>query len=167
MKTYRWLAASGLLLASAVSAADVSMARVVPYADEAEISSKVRSECTQLQEQLADYTREFGLEQGVTVQLRDEVSPEAPGRVLQLEIVEAVSMGNAFIGHQKYSRVHGTLFQDGQKLGSFKARRNSMGGAFAGYKGSCSVLGRTMKALGQDIAGWLKSPTDQARLGDL
>jgi hypothetical protein len=167
MNTCRWLAAAGLLLCSAVSAQDVSMARVVPYSDEAEVSSKVRSECTQLQQQLADYTREFGKAQGITVNLDSDVSATAAGRVLQLEIVEAVSMGNAFIGHQKYSRVHGTLFEDGQKVGSFKARRNSMGGAFAGYKGSCSVLGRTMKALGEDIAGWLKNPSDQARLGDL
>lgn len=87
--------------------------------------------------------------------------------MLQVEIVDAVSMGNAFIGHQKYARIEGTLYEDGRKVASFKGRRNSMGGAFAGYKGSCSVLGRTMKALGKDVADWLKNPTDGARLGDM
>jgi hypothetical protein len=162
-----WLALPGLLFCAALPAQTVTMARVVPYADDAEVSAKVRSECGQLQSQLADFVREFGTKAGVTVQFVADAAKDGPGRVLQLEIVEAVSMGNAFIGHQKYSRVQGTLFENGRKLASFKGRRNSMGGAFAGYKGSCSVLGRTMKALGEDIAAWLKSPTDQARLGDL
>jgi hypothetical protein len=41
-----------------------------------------------------------------------------------------------------------------------------MGGAFAGFKGSCSVLGRTVEALGEDIGGWLAAPRDGASLGD-
>jgi hypothetical protein len=36
--------------------------------------------------------------------------------------------------------VKGKLYQGGQLLGSFKARRNSMGGAFGEFRGSCSVL---------------------------
>jgi hypothetical protein len=80
--------------------------------------------------------------------------------------VDAVSMGNAFLGHQKFTKVRGTLLQDGTKVASFKARRNSMGGAFAGFKGSCSVLGRTVEAMGEDIATWLTDPRDGASLGD-
>jgi hypothetical protein len=41
-----------------------------------------------------------------------------------------------------------------------------MGGAFAGYKGSCSVLGRTIKAIGKDVAEWMKAPSKDAQLGD-
>jgi hypothetical protein len=76
-------------------------------------------------------------------------------------------MGNAFIGHSKYSRISGALYQDGDRVAGFRAVRASMGGAFAGYKGSCSVLGRTMKALGKDIAQWLTNPDDGAELGDM
>ncbi len=145
----------------------VRMAQNTPYADDAEISQKVRSECVKLGAQLPAYTREFGAESGVDIELVGTLDTAAPGRVLQVEIVDAVSMGNAFIGHQKYARIEGTLYEDGRKVASFKGRRNSMGGAFAGYKGSCSVLGRTMKALGKDVADWLKNPTDGARLGDM
>lgn len=145
----------------------VRMAHDTPYADDAEISQKVRSECVKLGGQLPAYTREFGAESGVDIELVGTLDTAAPGRVLQVEIVDAVSMGNAFIGHQKYARIEGTLYEDGRKVASFKGRRNSMGGAFAGYKGSCSVLGRTMKALGKDVADWLKNPTDGARLGDM
>jgi len=42
-----------------------------------------------------------------------------------------------------------------------------MGGAFGGFKGNCSVLGRTVKALGEDIAGWLTHPDKDGLLGDL
>jgi hypothetical protein len=42
-----------------------------------------------------------------------------------------------------------------------------MGGAFGGFKGSCSVLGRTVKALGKDIAQWLVQPAKGSQLGDL
>jgi hypothetical protein len=40
-------------------------------------------------------------------------------------------------------------------------------GMVAGYKGSCSVLGRTARALGEDIAKWLAAPSMDALLGDL
>jgi hypothetical protein len=162
------LPAAALLLASTLlQAQPVTMARSVPYADDAEISSKVRSECVKLQDQLAEFIREYGKANGVDVRLVDDPTRNGPGRVLEVEIVEAVSMGNAFIGHQKFTRVGGTLFDDGKQVASFRARRNSMGGAFGGYKGSCSVLGRTVKALGQDIAQWLRNPQDGGRLGDM
>ncbi|MEZ5440249.1 MAG: hypothetical protein R3F15_02060 [Lysobacterales bacterium] len=168
MKHTLGLFCSALLLASIeAKASEVQMAQQTPYAEEAEISEKVRKECVKLNGQLPAYTKEFGAELGVQVSLADRLDTAAPGRVLQVEIVDAVSQGNAFIGHQKYARITGKLYEDGNLVASFKGRRNSMGGAFAGYKGSCSVLGRTMKALGKDIATWLMNPVDGARLGDM
>jgi hypothetical protein len=164
---HRCLVAAALMaVGSSAGAQSVSMARTVPYSADAEVSQKIRSECVKLQDQLADFVREYGAEQGVQVELLPSTAGVG-GRVLEVEIVDAVSMGNAFIGHQKYARVDGRLLDGGAVVGSFKGRRNSMGGAFGGYKGSCSVLGRTMKALGQDIAGWLGNPVDGARLGDM
>ncbi len=157
---------SACLVAGSALAQSVSVPRSVPYAEDAQIAKKVRNECVLLNTQLADYTKEFGQEFGVEVNLVDATTAEDPGRVLLVEIMDAVSSGNAFIGHQKFSRIRGELFEDGVRVAGFKASRNSMGGAFGGYKGSCSVLGRTMKALGKDVAMWLKSPVDDAELGD-
>jgi hypothetical protein len=126
------LAAVLALAASAASAATVTMARQVPYAEDAEIQRKVREECVQLQGQLADFTQEFGREAGVEVKLADQIASDGPGRVLQLEITEAVSLGNPFIGHQKSAKVRGVLFEDGQRIAGFKAMRMSMGGAVGG-----------------------------------
>jgi hypothetical protein len=138
----------------------VKLQRPVPFAADNEISDAIKNECT-IGTQLADFVQEHS---DVPVEFTTE--PATSGRVLQLEIVDAVSMGNAFIGHQKFTKVKGTLFEDGIKVAGFKARRNSMGGAFAGFKGSCSVLGRTVNAIGEDIAGWLAAPKDGATLGD-
>jgi hypothetical protein len=158
---------AAVMVATGAQAGDVSIARSVPYGAEAEVAEKVRTECVGLQGQLADFTREFAAAKGVQVSLHDEVSAQTPGRVLLMQIDDAVSMGNAFIGHQKYTRISGELYQDGERVAGFRARRNSMGGAFAGYKGSCSVLGRTVRALGRDVGDWLAAPVDGARLGDM
>jgi hypothetical protein len=166
MSLLRPLFALCLFVAAPAFAQSVQVARFIPYAEDAEIQKKVREECSELNTQLASFTQESGRESGVQVQLVDAIDTSAEGRVLQMEIVDAVSMGNAFIGHQKYTRVRGVLFENGEQIADFRGRRNSMGGAFAGYKGSCSVLGRTVKALGKDIAQWLANPQDGAQLGD-
>lgn len=163
----RWMGAALLMASGTLAAQVVTMERVVPYAQDAEIATKVRNDCIKIQGQLAAYTQQYAKANGMTVNLVDGATPESGGRVLIVEIVEAVSRGNPFIGHQKYSRIGGTLFEDGAPVASFKALRTSMGGAFGGYKGSCSVLGRTVKVLGQDVARWLMHPLDGARLGDM
>lgn len=147
-------------------AQEVLVQRPVPYSEDADIASNIRNEC-KLQEQLPDYIRQFAAPKGIEVRFADEIDTAAPGRVLQVEIRDALSMGNAWTGHRKSTSVRGRLFEDGELIGSFRGRRDSMGGAFAGYKGSCSVLGRTVKTLGQDIAAFLAAPTMDAELGDL
>ena len=169
MKRCRWMLCIGLVLfAGDVIAADpIMMAKPVPYSDDAIIAAKIKKECD-IQNQLAAYTEEYAREEHkITVKFADAVQTDAPGLVLDVHIKDAVSAGNPFIGHRKSTLVTGKLFRDGELIGSFVGRRNSMGGAFGGYKGSCSVLGRTVKALGKDIAEWLKSPTMDAQLGDL
>ncbi len=156
-----------LFSASAFATDPITMAKPVPYADEAVIAGKIKKECD-LQNQLAAYTEEYAREDhNITVKFADAVQADSAGMVLDVHIRDAVSEGNPFIGHRKSTLVAGKLYRDAELIGSFVGRRNSMGGAFGGYKGSCSVLGRTVKALGKDIADWLKSPTMDAQLGDL
>ncbi|WP_147652893.1 hypothetical protein [Vulcaniibacterium gelatinicum] len=155
------VAAAGLFVSTA-AAEPLLVPRPVPYAEDNDISDNIKTEC-RINEQLADFIREYA---GATVELRPGPLDTSRGRVLELEIVDAVSMGNAWLGHQKYTKVQGTLWENGSKVASFRARRNSMGGAFAGYKGSCSVLGRTVKAIARDIATWLQAPRDGAVMGD-
>ena len=154
--------AAAALLAGQAAAQGLQLQRPVPYAEDNDIADNIKQEC-RINEQLADFVKQYA---GEEIVFTDGAVDTASGRALQLEISDAVSMGNAWLGHQKFTKVRGTLFEDGEKIASFKGRRNSMGGAFAGYKGSCSVLGRTVEVLGEDIGGWLKAPKDGANLGD-
>ena len=169
MNRCKWMfcISTALLAGNAIAADPITMAKPVPFADEAMIAGKIKKECD-IQNQLAAYTEEYAREdQGLSITFVDSVQKDSPGMVLDVQIKDAVSAGNPFLGHRKSTLVAGTLYRDGEIIGKFVGRRNSMGGAFAGYKGSCSVLGRTVKVLGQDIAKWLKSPTMDAQLGDL
>ncbi|MGP1664765.1 MAG: hypothetical protein ACTS5I_02370, partial [Rhodanobacter sp.] len=156
----------GVAQAQDKSTAAVSVPTVVPFAADAVIAGAVRREC-QLGEKLSDFIKEYANEQGVAVTQVDQTSASSKGRVLVLEITDALASGNAFIGHHKFTTVKGRLYQDGTEVGNFIGRRNSMGGAFGGFKGNCSVLGRTVKVLGEDIAGWLTQPGKDGMLGDL
>jgi hypothetical protein len=154
-----------VLAAGGASAQTLQVQRPVPYSEDGDIADNIKQEC-KINEQLADFIQEYAKKNGIDVSFTDGPVDTGAGRVLDVRITNAISMGNAFMGHQKGTTVAGTLYENGQKIASFKARRHSMGGAFAGYKGSCSVLGRTVKTIGEDIAGWLKAPTDGAKLGD-
>lgn len=156
----------GVLQAQDQSSAAVSVPAVVPYAPDAVIAGAVKREC-QLGEKLSGFIKEYAQDQGVAVTQVEQTSASSAGRVLVIEIADAQADGNAFIGHHKFSTVKGRLYQDGTEIGNFIGRRNSMGGAFGGFKGNCSVLGRTVKALGEDIAGWLTRPGKDGLLGDL
>ena len=152
--------------ADSPSSPAVSVPAVVPFAADAVIAGAVRREC-QLGAKLSDFIKEYGPEKGVTITQVTETTPASSGRVLVVEIAESLADGNAFTGHHTFTTVKGKLYQDGTEIGNFVGRRNSMGGAFGGFKGNCSVLGRTVQALGQDIAGWLGQPGKDGQLGDL
>ena len=140
----------------------IKVQETVPFSEDNDISDNIKTEC-RLGKELAGFVKQYA---NVPVELVDGPLQTDSGHVLQLTITDAVSVGNAWMGHQKFTKIKGTLFENGKKVASFKARRNSMGGAFAGFKGSCAVLSRTVEALGEDVGGWLKNPRDGATIGD-
>lgn len=121
-------------------------------------SSNVREECD-LQNSLPMFLSEYA----------PSVTPGTPGsgRMLQMEIIGVLGHGGGIYSGPKQISVQGTLSDSGQVLGTFTAQRTTTGGAFGGYKGTCSLLGRTAKAVARDVSEWLVSPTMDARLGEL
>lgn len=131
----------------------------VTYAEDAGVTKEVRAECEldkKLPEHIADHAE--GLAPGAA---------DASGRVLSLEITQMMGAGGGVWSGPKQIVLSGTLAENGQVIGSFKARRTTTGGAWGGYKGTCSLLERCSEELGEDIGEWLHRPTMDAKLGEL
>ena len=157
---------AGVLLAgSSAQAAEFKAARDVPFAEDSIVAGNIKRECP-IGTQLSDALVRFASAGGHRVELV-EVLDTASGQVLKLELHDAQSAGNAWMGHHKSVTVKGWLYRDGEQVARLVARRNSRGGFGAGFKGSCAVLERTVTAIGKDIAAWLDNPVDGAQLGDL
>ncbi len=102
----------------------------------------------------------------MNVVLAEDLSDSTEGRVLHIEIVNVIGTGGGAWSGAKSVTVEGKLTENGEVIGTFTSSRYSGGGAFGGYKGTCSILGRCIKAMGSDIAKWLANPTMDAKLGD-
>lgn len=151
------LLALALLCAQSTFAADITINQTVPYYDEKVIPSNIRTECTNLGNKLAESTGLAVQKNGWSVIKQASVDTSAPGVSLKLSIVNALSGGNAFTGHQKSVTISAELFKDGKLVDSYTGTRNSSGGFGGGFKNSCSVLERCANTLGKDIAKWVKS----------
>lgn len=143
----------------------IKVQKMIPFQKGARIAINIRNECN-LQDQLSSFIKQYSLGEGVAVIRKNRVSKKSKGKALVVTITDSVSTGNAFIGHRKYTSIRGALYNNGKKQAGFTAARLSGGGAFGGFKGSCSVLGRTVKILGSDVSLWLLHPVDGAHLGD-
>ena len=135
----------------------------VLIAEDSGASSNVREEC-KLGTKLTQFIKTYA--KNPTVTLRNDPIDEAEGKVLILEIVNVVGPGGGVWSGAKSIRIKGELLENGEVIGTFTAARFSGGGAFGAYKGTCSILGRCVKASGSDIAKWLANPTMNAMLGD-
>ena len=143
----------------------IYISQTAPYADTRTITKAILDEC-ELPQQQSELIAQLANEKGILVVRDNEAVKAGKGRVLQVEITNAMSGGNAFVGHRKQVSVKGRLFENGTEIGDFIGIRSSMGGAFGGFKGSCSVLGRCVKTLAQDITVWLKNPAKDSRIGE-
>ena len=146
-------------------AADFAAQRAVPFGEDSIVAGNIKRECA-IDIQLPAALARFAAEAGHRVELQDAPDTSS-GQVVTMEIHDAQSAGNAWMGHHKSVTVKGALYRDGQRVAKFVARRNSRGGFGAGFKGSCAVLERTVNAIGKDVAGWLNNPVDGSQLGDL
>ncbi len=127
------------------------------------IAPNIKSECN-IDTQVMEHIKIYASKNNINVII--DSNPKSSDKVLKISIIDAVSSGNAGIGHNKYVTISGKLYKGSKLESSFKASRRSGGGYFGGYKGSCSVLGSCAKTLGKDTAGWLVNPVNNAKLGD-
>jgi len=130
------------------------------------VRDKVRKEC-QLEEKIARFMVDYTKKNGTYSNIVREKPDSGDYHVLEAKITAAAGSGGGAWSGAKSVRIEGTLKDaSGKLIGNFSAGRFSGGGAFGAYKGTCSILGRCTKAIGKDVAQWLKSPTQDALLGD-
>ncbi len=163
MKTLCYSLLLCLATIASAEAASVKVASLIPYSEEDTVQGNIKKECDIGQSIHDGLAAEMpgGIEKVASVNSAGE------GRNLLIEVTDAQSSGNAFIGHRKSVAAKGKLYEGGKLIGSFRVSRVSGGGAFGNYKGSCAVIHGCGRAVGKDIARWLAAPVDGARLGDL
>jgi len=149
------------LVAPAGAVASVQVSRTLAYAKGAGVPADVRESCN-LQTEIPQYVAEYAAD----VQLVDGSVSSSGGRALSLEISDVHAPGGGFWSGPKWVEVLGKLYERGKLVGSFRAKRYSLGGVFGPFLGNCSILERCAKALGLDIANWLNDPAMNAEIGD-
>ena len=126
----------------------------IPFGENAVIDDRVKTECkslgSQLSKNIIENAPKFDLKMS---QISDKSVVE--GVFLDVYFVNIYTRGNAFIGHRKSTAIKADLYLNNKLLSSKSIARNSNGGFFGTFKSSCSVLERTVDALGSDVAKWL------------
>jgi hypothetical protein len=133
----------------------------VPYAQSTRVHEDVRAQCDPggaLAEALAQAWPSVELVDG-------ELGRRGLTLEMQITSVRA-NPGGLFSGPKAIS-VEGTLRRGNQKLGSFEARRNSLGGPTGVFRGNCAMLDKAAHAVAEDVALWLEDPKPDSRLGEL
>jgi len=153
------LLAAGASISSDASAADRIRLQVpVTVVDGADIDAEILDNC--------DVAGNFNT--ALIRELRKVAEPaQAPladmhGRVLKVEIIDAIWGGNWFIEHTQTLRVRGALYQDGTRVSGFNGVMQGRGG---GLTSGCFQMNSNFRALTWHIKRWLRNPVDGARIG--
>ena len=136
----------------------------VPFAPNSRVKANIKQECT-LPEAIASDIAKYAIDQGLNVVIKNNIKPNE--YELKVQIDQAVSAGNAAVGHNKFVVISGAIVKGKTKYYSFDAARLSGGGYWGAYRTSCSVLAGISRRLGKDVASWLVEPYDEAELGDV
>lgn len=137
----------------------------VTFGADASVPEAVKNECALLS-RLSAEIKANAAHHYATV-LEGSTAEPANADVLSIEIINLMGSGGGAWSGGKSVMIKGTLSKQGKAVSSFKALRVSGGGVFGGYMGTCAILGRCVRTLGKDVAGWLQNPTPNATLGDM
>ncbi len=149
------------VLMSSAQADTVTISDSTPFAEDSGASDAVKAEC-KFETRLPNYIKKAA-KKPVDIKLSAEPLESVEGRVLYLESTKVFALGGGPYSGSKSVTVSGELKENGEVIGSLTARRRSL---IAMLPGTCRLLKRIAKKLGEDIAIWLTEPTMDAKLGD-
>jgi Glu-tRNA(Gln) amidotransferase subunit E-like FAD-binding protein len=140
----------------------VTINKSIPFAEDSGATDELKEEC-EFQTRLPEYLKKEA-KRSVDVVLSKDPLEDAEGKTLSLEITNMYGLGGGAYSGSKSAVVSGELKENGEVIASMSARRHSIMGMMPG---TCSIMKRIAKKMGEDIAEWLKEPTMDAKLGDL
>ena len=149
------------LAVAAHAEGEVTASKLTPFADDSGASDNVKREC-KMEERLPKYVKSYA-KKHTTVSFTTDSLDDAEGRVLYMEFSHVHAPGGGGYSGAKSVEVEGELRENGEVIASFTVDRAAL---FGMAPGTCSMLKRATKKIGQDIAEWLKAPEMDAMLGD-
>jgi hypothetical protein len=144
-----------LVLAFPAYAQGVKIPDKVPYADPGSVREAIRNECD-LEAHMGRFLADAAKGQ---VEVVKGKADQAKGRVFDVKITGVWAAGGPYGAASVL--VEGQLKEGGKVVGTVAARRNTTRGG-----GACSKLHVSARAVAKDLAGWLKNPVMDAKLGD-
>jgi hypothetical protein len=150
------------ILMPPVQADTITISKSVPFAEDSGATEKLKAEC-KFETRLPDYIKKYSKKK-VDVVLSAEPLDDAQGKVLYLKTTRVFAPGGGGYSGSKQASVNGVLKENGDVIGSFDISRAAI---FGMTPGTCSMMKRIAKKLGEEIVAWLVEPTMDAKLGDL
>ncbi|MET0352024.1 MAG: hypothetical protein ABW067_19655 [Rhizobacter sp.] len=146
--------------ATAATAAPVYLETPVTFAPGAGVVEKVREECKLEDMFVREASPFFAKANGGDATIAADADPQA-SRV-RVQITHVLGVGGGAWSGPKSMSIEASLVENGKVTRSTKLTRSTTGGAFGGFKGTCTILERSAKALGKDVVGWVANPKDAA-----
>lgn len=150
-----------LLLTSLAQAETVTISQETPFAEDSGATDNVKKECD-IQGRLPKYLKSYA-KKHTEVVFTTESLDSVGGKTLYLEFEHVYAPGGGGYSGAKSVSVVGELKENGEVIASLTADRAAL---FGMTPGTCSMLKRVAKKLGQDIGDWLKEPEMDSMLGD-
>ena len=148
-------------LAAPVHADTVTVAKETVFSEDSGASDNVKRECD-MQGRLPKYIKDYA-KKHTKVEFATEDLDSVEGKVLYLTFEHVYAPGGGGYSGAKSVSVVGELKENGEVIASLTADRAAL---MAMTPGTCSMLKRAVKKLGQDIGNWLKAPEMDSMLGD-
>jgi hypothetical protein len=150
------------LCVSLAQAETLTTSQSIPFAEDSGASDDIKNEC-KFETRLPEYLKKEA-KRTFDVVLSKEPLEDSEGKTLSLIIANMYGLGGGAFSGSKSAIVTGELKENGEVIASMSLRRHSIMGM---APGTCSILKRIAKKMGEDIAEWLEEPTMDAELGDL
>jgi len=147
---------------SLTQAETLTISQSIPFAEDSGASDDIKNEC-KFETRLPEYLKKEA-KKTFDVVLSEDPLEDAEGKTLSLIIANMYGLGGGAFSGSKSAIVTGELKENGEVIASMNLRRHSIMGM---APGTCSILKRISKKMGEDIAEWLEEPTMDAKLGDL